>query len=383
VEGSAISGFWFEDYLRLGDSIQRNPPIKARMGCHQNENKLFYTQKANGIMGIGPSGLANSAILDNIFKDREHVTHKVFSICLSEWGGRFNVGGYDQSYHTTPVKEIDLNPSGFYSVRLSAMKVDGKTISTTWGSTMIDSGTTYTYMRSSNYRSLKTAIESYCTEHGCGGTKHGNCWKLSDGPSKFPTVTVVFGSVETKWVGKAYLFRKGGGDNYCYSFEDDGPTANTVLGATWMIHQEIIFDMERKKVGIANANCPEHKDRPTHVQKVEAATPTPTNPPTLPKTTTLQPKSTPTTSLAATSTKKLETSTPKPTTTPRPTPCRQGHRSRDPSVVLAPRRPKHRHCRPLQTARCPPPSLVTHLGTFLEQRRRRLEPAELLLDGVF
>jgi len=217
-------------------------------------------------------------------------------------------------------------------VRLSAMKVNGKTISTSWGSTMIDSGTTYTYMRSSNYRSLKSAIESYCTEHGCGGTKHGNCWSLSGGPSKFPDVTVVFGSVETKWVGKAYLFRKGGGDNYCYSFEDDGPTANTVLGATWMIHQEIIFDMPRKKVGIANANCPEHKERPKHVQQVgeaevEATTtkaiPAPTNPPTLPQTTTVPPTSTPTTPLAATSTlKQLDASTPKPMPmpTPKPTP---------------------------------------------------------------
>lgn len=32
--------------------------------------------------------------------------------------------------------------------------------------------------------------------------------------------------------------RKGDSDTYCYAFQDDGPTANTVLGAVWMKHQD-------------------------------------------------------------------------------------------------------------------------------------------------
>eukprot|EP00440_Ansanella_granifera_P050411 gb/GFBE01054635.1/.p1 GENE.gb/GFBE01054635.1/~~gb/GFBE01054635.1/.p1 ORF type:complete len:676 (+),score=110.54 gb/GFBE01054635.1/:1-2028(+) len=304
TEGSSISGFWFEDMVGVGDMIQQNPQVIARMGCHSNENNLFYTQKANGIMGVGPGGLANSAILDKIFKDHEHVTHKVFSICLAEWGGRLNVGGYDDSYHIGPMQKITLRPGGFYSVSLTGMKVNGKTIATSWGSTMIDSGTTYTYMKSSNYRALKSSIESYCSSHSqCGGTKHGDCWTLPSGPTQFPNIVVVFGNVETQWVPRAYLYRKGSGSSYCYGFQDDGPSAGTVLGSVWMIHQEIVFDMENSQVGIAQANCPEHKDRPSHVVQVtttrepEATTlaettlqpsttspPPPTLPPTLPPT---------------------------------------------------------------------------------------------------
>ena len=82
------------------------------------------------------------------------------------------------------------------------------------------------------------------------------------------------------------MSRKGTSDTYCYGFEDDGPHANTVLGAVWMTHQaspflgfgsklasqtrfqshfslarmvfrvqDIIFDMEKNEVGIAAANC--------------------------------------------------------------------------------------------------------------------------------
>jgi len=276
TEGSSISGYWFEDMISLGDMIQHNPQVNARMGCHSNENNLFFTQKANGIMGIGPSALSGEAILDKIFKDREHVTHKVFSICLAEWGGQFNVGGFDESLHTGQVKRIRLKPGGFYSVQLTAMKVNGASISTTWGSTMIDSGTTYTYMRSSNYRALMSAIETYCRGHQCGGTKHGTkCWTLPHGPEKFPHISVVFDGVETKWVPQAYFYRKGRTDTYCYGFEDDGPRANTVLGAVWMTHQDIIFDMEKNEVGIAPANCPEYKDRdrPSHSAKASSLPP--------------------------------------------------------------------------------------------------------------
>lgn len=185
-----------------------------------------------------------------------------------------------------------MKPGGFYSVQLTAMKVNGVSISTTWGSTMIDSGTTYTYMRSSNYRALMSAIETYCRGHQCGGTKHGTkCWTLPHGPEKFPHISVIFDGVETKWVPKAYFYRKGRTDTYCYGFEDDGPRANTVLGAVWMTHQDVIFDMEKNEVGIAPASCPEYKDRdrPSHSAKASSL------PPATTVTTTLATSSAPTT----------------------------------------------------------------------------------------
>ncbi|CAJ1404262.1 unnamed protein product, partial [Effrenium voratum] len=302
TEGSSISGFWFEDKVSLGDMIQHNPQVKARMGCHSNENNLFFTQKANGIMGIGPSSLSGEGILEKIFKDREHVSHKVFSICLAEWGGQFNVGGYDTSYHTGRLQRIPLNPGGFYGVGLSAMKVNGQTI-TSWGSTMIDSGTTYTYMRSSNYRALSSAIESYCSGGRCGGTKHGrNCWTLTHGVDKFPTIMVVFGSVETAWVPQAYFYRKHSTNSYCYGFEDDGPHANTVLGAVWMMHKDIIFDLDAKQVGIAAAKCPEHKERPAHVAQAAVTSAAPTAPATTAPATTVPATTAATTAAATTAT---------------------------------------------------------------------------------
>lgn len=121
-EGSAISGNWFRDWVRLGDAIQRNPPVYTKMGCHNNENKLFYTQQANGILGIRGA----STFFRELFSDKKHVKTDTFSMCLAEWGGRLVVGGSNSSYHTGKAVWIPVNPSS-YGVTLSSMKVGGGT----------------------------------------------------------------------------------------------------------------------------------------------------------------------------------------------------------------------------------------------------------------
>eukprot|EP00927_Polykrikos_kofoidii_P021658 TRINITY_DN2042_c0_g1_i6.p1 TRINITY_DN2042_c0_g1~~TRINITY_DN2042_c0_g1_i6.p1 ORF type:complete len:519 (+),score=31.80 TRINITY_DN2042_c0_g1_i6:168-1724(+) len=261
-EGSSISGYWFEDLVSLGDAIQQNPPIRAQMGCHQNENKLFYTQKANGIFGIQ----GTKTMLRNLFADSQHVQSSIFSICLAEWGGRLTVGGHNESYHTGKIQYVNF-PGSSYVVPLSSMVVNGQTIRN-FKRTMLDSGTTYTYMGRAAYDALRKGIENYCSSHkGCGATKRGSCWTVLDrkvGVDLFPDVTVYFNSVSTTWRAKGYLYRQSTGNSWCYAFQDDGPGAGTVLGASWMQHKEIIFDLKSNRIGIVPAKCPEHKDRPQH-----------------------------------------------------------------------------------------------------------------------
>lgn len=259
-EGSSITGWWFKDWIRLGDTMQRNPKVFTKLGCHQDENKLFYTQKANGIMGVR----GTESVLQALFQDREHIESRVFSICLAEWGGRLVVGGYNESYHRAKILWIPLTLSSF-TVPLASMQVSrGRKIS---GLTkaIVDSGTTYTYMSTAAYRGLRGDIEAHCKSHDCGATLSGTCWTLRSGTlSKFPAVEVSFGSARTKWVPRAYLYRKGTGKQWCYSFMDDGRGATTVLGASWMLHQEIIFDLRSSKLGIVPANCPAYRERPVH-----------------------------------------------------------------------------------------------------------------------
>jgi len=268
TEGSSISGYWFKDYVFLGDAIQHNPPVMTRIGCHQNEDNLFYTQEANGILGVGPGHGGQTTLLQDLFRDRQHVQNSVFSICFAEWGGRLVVGGYNKSYHTGPIQRIALIHNGFYNVQLTGMRINGEMLSDPWGNAMIDSGTTYSYMGSGPYRSFRNAIERHCRRNGKCGLATGTCWSVNEtlGLVGFPTVEVIFGgTVVTDWVPKSYLYRKKGkSKSWCYAIGNDGVNANTVLGASWMLHKEVIFDISAKQVGIVNAQCPEYKERPPH-----------------------------------------------------------------------------------------------------------------------
>jgi len=263
LEGSSFKGYYFQDWVALGDGIQRNPPVYAKMGCHQTEEKLFYTQKANGIMGMAPT---ERSFLSTLFEDRKNVDSKVFAMCLGEWGGRMTVGGWNTSYHTTGITWVPVDTkAGRLTVTPSELKVDGRVLSKSFGRTFIDSGTTYTYMKTDNFMKLKGAIDNYCDAHNqCGGTKVGRCWNLNSPKDldNFPVASWIIAGKEYQWTAKAYLHHNG--KSYCLSFADDGRNAGTTLGASWMQHHDHIFDLKRHKFGFAAANCPFHQDRPNH-----------------------------------------------------------------------------------------------------------------------
>jgi len=307
LEGSSISGFWFRDWVHLGDSIQHNPSVNLNMGCHQDENKLFYTQRANGILGLGPRSNGRRTLLQEMFQDHAHINTMIFSLCLSEWGGRLVVGGSNSSYHTGPVvyTSLALN-TGYYGVSLTSMSLGGNLIGNRFGRTFIDSGTTYTYMASAPYRALKSAIENHCRSHNnCGATHSGNCWSIPDahaGLGRFPHVDVVFNGVNTVWVPAGYLFRKGMTNQFCYAFENDGAGAGTTLGASWMQHKDIIFDLASNRVGIVPANCPQYRDRPALGSWDEPTLAPTTSKTTWTTTSTMRSTSTPTSSASKTST---------------------------------------------------------------------------------
>jgi len=275
TEGSSIGGWWFEDVLRIGDLFQHNPPLRAPLGCHQEETKLFYTQKANGIMGIRQPPKGSPTLLQRLLHDRDHINADVFSMCIAESGGHLTVGGQNRSYHTGEVKYIKMRLSGgFFNVQLTRISIAG-TAAENFRNTIIDSGTTWTYFGTQPYQAIRNGIEAFCNAHQSCGSQSGSCWHVSD-PNGFPNLQMNFDGVEVNWTPWAYLYRKGrGSQRWCYSFQDDGPGASTVLGASWMMHQDVIFDMPREVVGVAPADCPEYSKRPEHNPLADEAFVTP------------------------------------------------------------------------------------------------------------
>lgn len=277
-EGSTIAGRWFDDFVEIDDVHHANPPVHARMGCHMNENKLFYTQRANGIMGLAPSAgdmepadtAARPTILQDLFRDKTNVRTEVFSICLATWGGRLTVGGYNNSYHKETVQWMDMNPSHYYFVFPEGIFVDAvppasPSRGADFGIAIIDSGTTYTYFPPLIYDDLTAQLNGFCNARdGCGATPEGaECFRLRDlttDPVLFPTLRIKFrGDTDSvAWPPTSYLHQRGEQGVWCQTFMKNNLN-QTVFGISWMLHKDVIFDLQERRLGVVSANCPEHR----------------------------------------------------------------------------------------------------------------------------
>ena len=258
VEGSSLAGYWFTDVVRLGDQAEGNIPVNSSLGCHTSETKLFYTQSVNGILGLGPSKVGSFPnILSSLFGDAR-INKALFSVCLSSEGGEMVVGGYDAAFHAgNQMWWIPLTIDSFYSVPLTRMRVGNSNIGSVFGRTIMDSGTTLSYFPGSIYRALAEQVEAYGRHYLKQGTR---CYTTNQ-RSIFPTIFLEFNdAISIAWTPEEYLFNFDK-DTVCLGFQEVGRT-ETVLGASFFINKNIVFDTHSARLGIAPAACPSHSGRP-------------------------------------------------------------------------------------------------------------------------
>eukprot|EP00411_Alexandrium_monilatum_P032367 CAMPEP_0175346740 /NCGR_PEP_ID=MMETSP0095-20121207/9026_1 /TAXON_ID=311494 /ORGANISM="Alexandrium monilatum, Strain CCMP3105" /LENGTH=584 /DNA_ID=CAMNT_0016644223 /DNA_START=59 /DNA_END=1813 /DNA_ORIENTATION=+ len=274
-DGSGLSGRWLTDQVRLGGGVGANMPHRVMVGCNEREAGQLYRAKANGILGLGPT----SSVLRDLAPTSSVVCGpKSFALCLAEWGGSLQMGRYERSRGAGPLNWVPMKERGHgYMVPLSAMSVDGHAVDfRAWGSSFaqVDAGTTRTYMASRPFSMLRSLILRHCARRSrrCGASSPGgSCWLLPHGQAglaHFPNITVHIGAARVQWTPRAYLRRQG--RRWCLAFERDGPRSPTVLGLSFLLYHEVVFDVGRYMLGIAEAQCPGSKERP-------AATPPPVN----------------------------------------------------------------------------------------------------------
>ncbi|CAK9025859.1 Aspartic proteinase 39 [Durusdinium trenchii] len=269
TEGSSISGLWFRDLVMLNGSDQDNQPVFASLGCHTDERKLFYTQKVNGILGLAPHRITGkSNVLKDLYQDKAHVNHEIFAFCLAEWGGLLTVGGYDPSFVVPGhrLQWLPMHAAGYFGVTLQKLSCGLQVVGTQldFGTTVLDSGTTFTYLPEQVYNALLTALKTQCANIQCNARAvQDNCWEIVSGadPTRFPNVTLELangpnGVVAIQWLAHAYMFRRKA-NIWCYAFANNGMSKETVLGISFFLHQTVVFDTSQSKLGIAESKCPE------------------------------------------------------------------------------------------------------------------------------
>nr|ABK31938.1 aspartic protease 7 [Toxoplasma gondii] len=233
MEGSSLQGFWHED--------------QTNFGCHVQETELFVDQKASGIWGLE---------IWSQFGPETYMTPTSFALCLAEHGGAFSIGDANGELHTSDT-------------------------------VLLDSGTTMSYFPTRIYDEIVSAIEDVDDEVAyellppsasprqsqavkVESTAGELCFYLPKGRadlSYFPDIWLHFkaGSGWVRWQPASYLYTKGNEHYRCVAMSDD-PRADSsgVLGSSFFIGHDLIFDVRHEMIGIAEASCPgiKLKDRP-------------------------------------------------------------------------------------------------------------------------
>ena len=275
-EGSSLDGVYINEIVRFGENYQEQKPIYVPIGCTKSENHLFYNQDANGIMGLANN---DHNFIDILYKSGA-INSKIFSLCLAQLGGVFNIGEINYKIHGENVTFVPmlLDRGKYFGLTVKSLAVNNRTINSFNPSKyniFIDSGTTISYIDNTIFDEILNLMKDECKKFGkikaCGSysyhSDYGHCFYFDSLEeldyavyNYWPIIHFYLDGYDYKWKGKNYVFNistpsKPGacmGINKYYG-------SKITLGSSWMIGHDIIFDRDKRIIGIAEAECYQNK----------------------------------------------------------------------------------------------------------------------------
>lgn len=154
--------YFGDNYHPVSDSFSFS------FGCIAEETKIFYTQKADGIVGMGMgkgNGIDNEIPLYQAMKDANIIQQRMFNLCFGKNGGFFQIGGFNQDKMLSPIVWYPLwNDTRAYKFNLNGVKMGDRTLegSEMWTNGFIDTGTTFTYIPFKMFEELKKEFDTFC-----------------------------------------------------------------------------------------------------------------------------------------------------------------------------------------------------------------------------
>ncbi|KAG2329463.1 hypothetical protein Bca52824_000643 [Brassica carinata] len=275
AEHSSSKGVLGEDLISFGNESQLTPQ-RAVFGCENVETGDLYSQRADGIIGLGTGDLS---LVDQLV-DKDLISNS-FALCyggMDLGGGSMILGGF--AYPSDMMfTDSDPDRSPYYNIDLTGIRVAGKDLlldSRVFDGergVILDSGTTYAYLPDAAFAAFEEALlrEASPLEQidGPDPNVKDTCFHVApsndaSGLSKiFPSVEMVFKSGQS-WLlsPENYLFRHSKVHGaYCLGVFPNGKDHTTLLGGIVVRNTLVVYDRENSKVGFFRTNCSELSDR--------------------------------------------------------------------------------------------------------------------------
>ncbi|KAL8165999.1 hypothetical protein V2J09_007498 [Rumex salicifolius] len=269
AEMSSSSGVVAEDVVSFGNESQLVPQ-RVAFGCENVETGDLFSQRADGIMGLGRGTLS---IMDQLV-DKGAINDS-FSLCYGgmDIGGGAMILGTLSSPNGMIFTRSDPSRSPYYNIELKDIHVAGKPLKLNpkvfdgKHGTVLDSGTTYAYLPEAAFSAFKAAVfQNTSLKHIPGpDPNYGDICFAGAGrdasllSKSFPSVHMEFSNGEKLQLSpENYLFRhtKVPGA-YCLGIFQNGNDQTTLLGGIVVRNTLVTYDRGNEKVGFWKTNCSE------------------------------------------------------------------------------------------------------------------------------
>lgn len=268
-DGSSTTGYFVTDFLQYdqvsGDGQTRHANASVTFGCgaQQGGDLGSSNQALDGILGFGQS---NSSMLSQLAAAGK--VKKIFSHCLDtiNGGGIFAIGDVVQpKVKTTPV--VPNMPH--YNVNLESINVGGTALQLPSHifetgekkGTIIDSGTTLTYLPEVVYKEVMVAVFAKHQDIAFHNIQDFLCFQyfgsVDDG---FPKITFHFEDDLALNVYPHDYFFQNGNNLYCVGFQNGGLQSKdgkdmVLLGDLVLSNKLVVYDLEKQVIGWTEYNC--------------------------------------------------------------------------------------------------------------------------------
>lgn len=274
AEQSTSSGILMEDVLSIHDGM---PGIPVKFGCETRETGEIFKQQADGLLGLGKSD--NSLIQQLV---NRNIIENQFSLCfgLVEGDGALILGHSPALENVnlgyTPMVESPTNEN-YYTLDMKGIHVNGVELElevstfTTGYSTVLDSGTTFSYLPTDAFRAFADSVSSYAIARGLfsvpgpdpdyedicfgGAPSHEDLEGLQ---KVFPLAKFTFkNGVQLELTPLQYLFvHTFNSGKYCLGIFDNGDSG-ILLGGITFRNVLVQYDVAKNRVGFGKASCKE------------------------------------------------------------------------------------------------------------------------------